>query len=47
MIPIVNKENSITYRYNSQGKVCEIIDQEGKSETFRYDKEGRMVLHID
>ena len=37
----------ITYRYNSQGLVCEIIDQEGCSETFHYDREGRMVLHTD
>ena len=37
----------ITYRYNSQGKVCEIIDQEGNSETFRYDREGRRILHED
>ena len=37
----------ITYRYNSQGRVCEIIDQEGNSEAFRYDREGRVVLHTD
>ncbi|MDU1140130.1 hypothetical protein [Enterocloster bolteae] len=30
-----------------QGKVCEIIDQEGNSEMFRYDREGRMVFHVD
>ena len=37
----------LTYRYNSQGKVCEIIDQEGNSETFRYDREGRRIFHED
>ncbi|MDU4971948.1 MAG: hypothetical protein E6X19_04435, partial [Hungatella hathewayi] len=27
--------------------VCEIIDQEGNSETFRYDREGRRIFHED
>ena len=39
------KQPAQQYRYNSMGKVCEIIDQEGASETFRYDREGRMILH--
>ncbi|MBE5990891.1 MAG: hypothetical protein E7247_00685 [Paenibacillaceae bacterium] len=31
----VREKAVITYRYNSQGKVCEIIDQDGRSEIFR------------
>ncbi|MDE6221538.1 MAG: RHS repeat protein [Lachnospiraceae bacterium] len=27
--------------------ISEIVDQEGYSETFRYDREGRMTLHTD
>ena len=38
---------TIHYRYNSQGKVCEITDQEGLKEWFSYDREGRQVLSID
>lgn len=39
--------NSVQYRYNSFGKVCERIDQLGYSETFQYDEEGNLFLHID
>ena len=35
------------YRYNSLGKVSERIDQLGDTETFRYDEEGNLSLHID
>ncbi len=37
----------ITYCYNSMGQVSEIIDQEGNSEYFYYDEEGRPKTHID
>lgn len=29
------------------GQVCQITDQEGNSEYFYYDKEGRQETHID
>ena len=35
------------YRYNSLGKISERIDQLGFTETFRYDEEGNLSLHID
>ena len=38
---------TITYCYNSQGQVCEITDQEGNSEYFYYDGEGRQETHVD
>ncbi|MFQ9479584.1 RHS repeat domain-containing protein [Waltera sp.] len=34
-------------RYNSLGKISERIDQLGFTETFRYDEEGNLSLHID
>jgi len=41
-----DKAGNIT-KVTRQGRGCEIIDQEGNSETFRYDREGRMILHTD
>ena len=37
----------VTYRYNSLGQVYEITDQEGNTESFYCDKEGRRETHID
>ena len=39
--------NAVQYRYNSLGKISERIDQLGFTETFRYDEEGNLSLHID
>ena len=41
-----DKAGNIT-KVTRQDRGCEIIDQEGNSETFRYDREGRMILHTD
>ena len=38
---------AVQYRYNSLGKVSERTDQLGFTETFRYDEEGNLSLHID
>ena len=35
------------YRYNSFGKISERIDQLGYKETFQYDEEGNLALHVD
>lgn len=40
-------DRRVQYRYNSLGKISERIDQLGFTETFRYDEEGNLSLHID
>ena len=39
--------SSVQYRYNSLSKVSERTDQQGYTESFRYDEEGNLFLHTD
>lgn len=39
--------SSVQYHYNSLGKVSERTAQLGCAETFRYEEEGNLSLHID
>ena len=41
------KRGTITYSYNSMGKVYQVTDQEGCSEYFYYDAEGRLETCTD